>query len=130
MADESVLIETTILVDYLRRSAAAAEYLDTARAESRLICSAVTSAELFVGCRTRAELKAIDQLLTRFEIEPIVRDDSARALTWLRKYYHARGVGFHDCLLGAAAVRLRIAVATLNEKHFKALPGVRVTRPY
>jgi predicted nucleic acid-binding protein len=130
MPDEAVLIETTILVDYLRHSEAAADYLDATRADGALICSAVTNAELVVGCRTRAELKAIDQLLARFDIEPIVRDDSVRALAWLRKYYHSRGVGYHDCLLGATAVRRHLPIATLNEKHFKALPGVRVVRPY
>ncbi|HZU34321.1 MAG TPA: PIN domain-containing protein [Gemmataceae bacterium] len=130
MADKAVLIETTILVDYLRRSVAAADYLDATRAAGRLICSTVTYADIIVGCRTRAELKAIDQLLARFDVEPIVRDDSVRALNWLRKYYHSRGVGYHDCLLGAAAVRRHLSVATLNEKHFTALPGVRVIRPY
>jgi predicted nucleic acid-binding protein len=76
------------------------------------------------GSMSRGELRAIDQLLDRFETEPIVADDSARALLWLHKFYHSRGVGFHDCLLGAAAIRRRIPLATLNEKHFKALPGV------
>jgi tRNA(fMet)-specific endonuclease VapC len=130
MPDNPVLIETTILVDYLRQSRAASDYLDAARARGSLICSAVTQAELIVGSRTRAELRAIDQLLARFSIEPIDRDDSVRALSWLRKYFHTRGVGFHDCLLGAASVRRRIPIATLNEKHFKALPGVKVIRPY
>ena len=130
MPDNMVLIETTILVDYLRRSAAAADYLDTARSQGNLICSAVTQAELIVGSRTRAELRAIDHLLARFHIEPIDRNDSVRALGWLRKYFHTRGVGFHDCLLGAASIRRRIPIATLNEKHFKVFPGIKVIRPY
>jgi predicted nucleic acid-binding protein len=130
MAADAVLVETTILVDFLRRSDAAADYLDAARRQANLICSAVTQAELIVGARTRAEVRAIDQLLARFQIEPIVADDSVHSLKWLRRYYHAHGVGFHDCLLAAAAVRLRIAVVTLNEKHFKVLPGVKVIRPY
>ena len=120
MRDKAVLVETTILVDYLRGSDAAAKYLDNARAEGDLLCSTVTQAELIVGSRTRGEIREIDQLLARLQNEPIAPGDSARALTWLRKYYHSRGVGFHDCLLGA----------TLNEKHFKALPGVKVIRPY
>jgi predicted nucleic acid-binding protein len=74
--------------------------------------------------------REIDQLLARFQHEPVASGDSTRALTWLRKYYHSRGVGFHDCLLGAAAVRRKIPLATMNEKHFKALPGVKVVRPY
>jgi len=35
MADKAVLIETTILVGFLRRSVAAADYLDAARAHVR-----------------------------------------------------------------------------------------------
>jgi tRNA(fMet)-specific endonuclease VapC len=130
MPNNAALIETTILVDFLRRSADAADYLDAVRLNASLICSAVTKAELVVGARTGAELRAIDQLVDRFEVEAITAADSVRSLNWLRKYYHSHGVGFHDCLLGAAAVRLRLPVATLNEKHFKALPGVKVIRPY
>lgn len=130
MRDKAVLVETTILVDYLRGSDEAAEYLDKARADGDLLCSAVSQAELIVGSRTRGEIREIAQLLARFQNEPIASGDSTRAVTWLRKYYHSRGVGFHDCLLGAAAIRLKTPLATLNEKHFRALPGVKVVRPY
>jgi predicted nucleic acid-binding protein len=71
MPDNAVLIETTVLVHYLRQSPAAADYLDTARAQGSLICSAVTQAELIVGSRTRAELRAIDQLLARSTSNPL-----------------------------------------------------------
>ena len=77
-----------------------------------------------------AESRAIDQLFARFRVEAITAHDSIRALKWLSRFYHAFGVGFHDCLLGAAAVRMRMPIATLNDKHFKALPGVKVVRPY
>ena len=75
----NALVETTILVDYLRGSDAAAEYLDKARAEGDLLCSTVTLAELIVGCRTRGEIREIDQLLARFQNEPITSSDSTRA---------------------------------------------------
>lgn len=130
MRDKAVLVETTILVDYLRGSDEAAEYLDKARAEGDLFCSVVTQAELIVGSRTRGEIREIAQLLARFHNEPIASGDSTRAVTWLRKFHHSRGVGFHDCLLGAAALRRKTPFATLNEKHFRALPGVKVVRPY
>lgn len=73
MADSAVLVETTILVDYLRGSPAAADYLDAARAEGELFSSAVTKAELIVGSRTRAESRAIDQLFARFRVEAMKR---------------------------------------------------------
>ena len=33
-------------------------------------------------------------------------------------------------LIAAAAVRLHIPVATLNDKHFRSIPSVKVIRPY
>ena len=75
MADSAVLVETTILVDYLRGSPAAADYLDVARSEGELFSSAVTKAELIVGSRTRAESRAIDQLFARFRVEAIAAQD-------------------------------------------------------
>src|SRR5262245_38865081 len=105
-----ILVETTILVDFLRGSDAAADYLDRSRADADLVCSLVTTAELIVGAQSRAELKAIDKLLARFHEESIDRHDSVRALKWLRKYYHSYAAGFHDCLLAATAVRLRARI--------------------
>lgn len=130
MTPSAILIETTVLIDLLRRSVAAAEYLDHARATMNLVCSAVTKAELIVGARTRAEVRAIEQLIDRFDVEHITAVDSSRALKWLGKYFHSHGAGFHDCLLEAAALRLRIPIVTLNEKHFQVLPGIKVIRPY
>ena len=72
----------------------------------------------------------VRQLLARLDIEPISATDSLRALNWLSKLYHSRGVGFHDCLIAAAAVRLRVPVATLDVKHFRSIPAVKVIRPY
>ena len=124
------LVETTVLVDCLRGDDRAAEYLDAVRSRGRLLCSAVTVAELIVGTRDRRELRMVRQLITRLEVEPITATDSACALKWLSKSYHSRGVGFHDCLIAASAVRLHVPVATLNEKHFRSIPTVKVVRPY
>ena len=128
-ASNGVLVETTILVDFLRGDTAAADYLDEARSHGMLICSAVSAAELIVGARDRSGSRKLRQFLGRFQVEPISAADSTRALKWLDKLFHSRGIGFHDCLIAAAA-RLHVPIATLNEKHFRAIPSVKVVRPY
>ena len=70
-----VLVETTILVDFLRGASAAADYLDEARSHGPLVCSLVTAAELTVGAQDRSELRKMRQLLARFEVEPWEPDD-------------------------------------------------------
>ena len=62
MRDKAVLVETTILVDCLRGSDAAAEYMDKGRTEGDLLCSTVTQAELIVGSRTRGAQFVMDYL--------------------------------------------------------------------
>jgi len=42
----------------------------------------------------------------------------------------SEGVGFFDCLIAASAYHLDATVCTLNEKHFRPFPGVKVERPY
>jgi hypothetical protein len=49
MPDSALLVETTILVDFLRGSGPAADYLDATRSVANLICSAVTKAELIAA---------------------------------------------------------------------------------
>lgn len=125
-----LMIETSVLVDVLRGIDEAASYLDQARAEADLVCSHTVEAELIAGAASPSESRAIRQLLARFHMEPITSDDSERAIGWLGKLHHSRGIGFLDCLIAAAAIRLRIPVVTLNVKHFRAISGLKVIRPY
>jgi predicted nucleic acid-binding protein len=39
-------------------------------------------------------------------------------------------LGWPDCLIAAAALRLDLPLVTLNDKHFKPIRGLRVVRPY
>jgi hypothetical protein len=43
-------------------------------------------------------------------------------------YFH--GVGWPDCLIAATCIRLGLPLVTLNDKHFRAIRGLRVVRPY
>lgn len=95
-----------------------------------MVVSAVTVAELLAGCRNRAEQRLVQRTLAVLPVVHIEPDDSMWALEQYAALHLSRGVGFLDCLVAAAAARLRCAVHTLNEKHYRGLPGLRVERPY
>ena len=40
------------------------------------------------------------------------------------------GMGFLDCLIGAAAHQHGLVLYALNDRHFSPLPGLQVARPY
>ncbi len=64
---------------------------------------------------------------------PIIWDSestSRLAWQWYRQYHLGHGVGFLDCLIGAAAHEHGLLLYTLNAKHFRPLPGIQVQSPY
>lgn len=65
MAETAYLIDTTILVDFLRGQQRARAWL--ARfPEGELAISVITAAELLAGCRNRQEQKRLEAELERF----------------------------------------------------------------
>ena len=125
MADR-LLIDTDVLIDYLRNRAEAVSYLE-GLTQSQLV-SVVTVAELYAGVREGAERTKLDEFIRAFEIVPVDREIAVRGGLYRRDYIKSHNVGLADALI-AATVELRHAVlVTLNGKHFPMLTNVIV--PY
>ena len=131
MATETrVFVDTDILIDIARKHARALDFWRRAEARSTMTCSVITVFELLAGCRNLREQRATLRSFASIDIVQIQSGDSAQALDWYRAYHLSRGVGFLDCLIAAATRRLDCEIHTLNTKHFKAIPGLRIVRPY
>ncbi|HEX7407998.1 MAG TPA: type II toxin-antitoxin system VapC family toxin [Candidatus Binatia bacterium] len=124
-----MIIDTTILVDLLRGSTKARTFLGRVPPAERMV-SAVTVAELVEGCRSRREVAVLDRELHLYKIVWIDEPQSQLADRWHRRFRLSKGIGYLDCLIGAAAFCSSATLATLNEKHFRILPGMSVSRPY
>jgi predicted nucleic acid-binding protein len=70
-----LLIDTDVLIDYLRDRAEAVVYLDAAT--EPLLISAITVAELYAGVREGAERVALDNFISAFEIVPVNKEIAA-----------------------------------------------------
>jgi predicted nucleic acid-binding protein len=125
-----LLIDTSILIDHLRGRPDATRFLAATRATVGLTTSVVVAAELLSGARDRREQAEIDRLLARSRVELIYPTDNTNALDLLRQYKLSRGIGWPDCLIAAVAIRLLLPAATLNDRHFRAIPTLSVHRPY
>ncbi|GMR09986.1 MAG: type II toxin-antitoxin system VapC family toxin [Anaerolineae bacterium] len=120
------LIDTDVLVEYLRGSDRAAEFLE--QLEGELLISAITLAELFSGARGSDELDALDQFMLAFEVVP-VDEPLARAGGRLRQEYHAsHGVGLADALIAASATSRGAELVTFNRRHYPMVHDLMV--PY
>jgi predicted nucleic acid-binding protein len=123
------LLDTSIFVDYLRGNAAARTWLGGFSTDE-MAYSVVTAAELFAGCRNARERTAIEKELALYPMIHISGAISQTALDWYREYHFSHGVGFLDCLIGASAYHYGLTLCTLNDKHFRPLPDLKVERPY
>lgn len=121
-----LLLDTSILVDYLRNRPAAVAYVE-ATAEAQLL-SAVVVAELYGGVRDGAERVALDTLVAAYVVLPITSSLAVEGGLLWRQYRASHGVGFADALLAATALAHNATLVTLNAKHFPMLPDVLV--PY
>jgi tRNA(fMet)-specific endonuclease VapC len=128
MAD--LLLDTNVLIDFLRGHTPAVRFLAERERADRLLCSVVTAFELHEGCRNADERVRLDRFLLSFAIVPIERDDSLLGLEWFRQWRLSHGVGMLDCLIGAAARRLHVPFFTRDEDHFSLFPDLDLRLPY
>jgi predicted nucleic acid-binding protein len=126
----SSFVDTDVLIDVARRDARAIDFWRRTEARSRMTCSVISVFELLAGCRNLREQRATLRSLATVEIVQVESGDSILALGWYRAYHLARGIGFLDCFVAAAAQRLNCQVHTLNTKHFRAIPGLKTVHPY
>jgi predicted nucleic acid-binding protein len=112
----SVVLDTSVLVDHLRASGPATEYL--AGLEGRPACSEISRIEVLQGLRS-AERQAAARLFALIEWVPVSEAIAQRAGELGRKWRRSHpGIGVADLAIAATAEQLDATLATRNLKHF------------
>ena len=117
-----VLIDTDVLIDYLRDRADAVAYVESLT-EPQLI-SAITVAELYAGVREGRERTALDSFVMAFQIVPVDSAIAFKGGLYRRDYGKSYGVGLADALIAASSEIRGAKLVTLNSKHFPMLSAV------
>ncbi len=121
-----LLIDTDVLIDYLRDRAESVAYLESQ--SFPLSISAITVAELYAGVREGAERVALDQFINSFQVVGIDAEIASRAGIIRRDFGKSHGTGLADAIIAATAESQQADLVTLNSKHFQMLKDVVV--PY
>jgi len=123
---EPVLIDSDVLIDYLRDLPAAVDFLENV--EGPLMISTMTVAELYAGVREGEERRVLDSFIEAFMVVPVDQDIARRGGLLRRDYKASHNTGLADALIAATAERERAKLVTLNVGHFPMLDNVKV--PY
>lgn len=101
--NESLLVDTDILIDVARKEHSAVEYLKLEENRSILQVSLITQMELIIGCRNKSELQALDEFLKRYIVIDVTHDISEKAVALLKTYRLSHGLLIADALIAATA---------------------------
>lgn len=122
----SVVLDTSILIDHLRGSEAAFEYL--VGLDARPVCSEITRIEVIQGLRS-AERRAAYKLFQMIDWAPVSGSVAQRAGELGRHWRKSHpGIGVADLAIAATAEEVGAGIATRNTKHFPMFEHLRA--PY
>jgi predicted nucleic acid-binding protein len=123
---DRLLLDTDVLIDYLRGRPEAVSYLSSVT--DQLMLSAITVTELYAGVREGTERVKLDAFITAFEVIPIEVEVARKGGLYRRDYRRSHSTGLGDALIAATAEIQQATLVTLNKKHFPMLTTVIV--PY
>lgn len=129
MAEPDLLLDTDILIEALRGSSQAGEWLEVL-GDQTIGISVLTRMEILQGARNRREQETLISQLNDYHLVLLGAGDSRQALRWFEDYHLSHGVGIMDCLIAASVLRLQKPLYTFNIKHYRVFPEVNILKPY
>ncbi len=122
-----MLIDTDVLIWYMRGNPRAAQALDRSQ---NLSLSAVTYMELVQGLRTKRELQTLRAALRSLNttILPIDETISNKAMFYIEEHFHSHSLRLADALIGATAVTHGMPLLTANTKHYKVIKELNIEK--
>lgn len=113
---KTVLVDTDILIDFLRGKENARDFLLSLLNESLVCCSVITVAEIYSGMRVH-ETEKTTELIDSLNIVDITREIAEKAGNYKRDIKR-QSLELDDCLIAATAFIKGAVLATGNGKHY------------
>jgi predicted nucleic acid-binding protein len=123
------LIETSVVVDFLRRYTPAFTWLHT-QSQQPLVITPIIWMEVISGGDNKIKRRRAAQFMEQFEMIYLTDADLEWAMEAQMQYELSQGVGMMDCLIASVSHRLQVPLYTHNLKHFTPLLGNLAQKPY
>ncbi len=125
-ARTEILIDTDVLIEYLRGSPVVRRLIDEIRnGDVKAYFSTITETELYSGSRNEREdarIAALLSFLTRVDVDGNVAVVSGK----LRYKYRARKLETPDAIIAGTAQILNVKLATFNRRHFEMITEIEL----
>lgn len=129
MASVDLLLDTTIVIDILRKHQPAITWLE-GQSDRSIAISGYTVFEILAGARNKEEMVYLKNEMAKFSTFWPTIDEYVNAIDSFANLYLSHNIGILDILIGHTAKMLNTTIVSLNEKHFKPIVGLEVIVPY
>jgi hypothetical protein len=124
----TVLVDTTVIVHFLRRYAPALAWYGSHI--SQMSISSVAWLEVMEGATSKTNQLYAESILSRFELVYSTAADQEWAMRQIKQFQFTHHIGMNDCLIAAVAYRLQVPLHTHNLKDMIPLIGTLAVQPY
>ena len=127
MADKIVLVDTSILIDYYRKTDKNnSTWIDLVRQGYSFAISAVTKYEIYSGATSNqlAFWDSILQALTVMPLDEAAINTAVATNSALKK--KRKQIDLADLFIAATAITNNLPLATLNKKHFDRIDTLKL----
>lgn len=127
MADKIVLADTSVLIDYFRKTEKSYSYLVTIVGQGYNYCiSSITEYEIYRGASLE-QVPFWNNLLLRIQVLPFDKSASRIAVDINRELKSKRKqIEIADLFIAATAIANNLPFATLNKKHFDRIDNLSI----
>jgi predicted nucleic acid-binding protein len=120
---KAILVDTDILIDFLRGNDKALDFIDEFSAH--IILSPIVVAELYAGVKGTSELSVLDNFVSLFRVAPISSEIAKAGGLYKHDFGKSHGVGLADAILAATADIEHAELKTLNVKHYPMIKDLK-----
>jgi len=122
-----LIIDTDVLIWYLRGNKNAQKVIN---ANIPFKISVINYMELLQGLRDKKEYRTLQKYLKDWSIEIIQINEniSSRAMFYVEDYCLSHSMELGDAVIAATAVEYREILLTANEKHYRFIPNIQISK--
>jgi len=120
---QPVVIDTDILIDFGLDRDDAVNTMAVLEKNYLLTTSVIKAMELYSGCRSKKDIKKVEELIADLHIRFVSKSISERAYDLMKKFRSSHGVEINDMLIAATAIETGAKMISKNQKHYQFIPG-------
>lgn len=127
MEHRKVLIDTSVIIDHLRKRDKPKSMLFTIADRFDLFVSSITVFELYAGATDERKKKDIENIISTAEVIPFSTDIAKEAgELYISLKKENRILEIRDIFIAATAATFNIPIVTLNRDHFERIKKIEL----